>query len=71
MLAGQIDLILDFLGLSGTGQFHDPEGIMLEPGLSEQNSHDREGFGTAGGSGAYLVMVTDLVRRVGLMVCSA
>ena len=25
MLAGQVDLILDFLGLSGTGQFHDRE----------------------------------------------
>jgi hypothetical protein len=26
MLASQVDLILDFLGLSGTGQFHDREG---------------------------------------------
>ena len=25
MLAGQVDLVLDFLGPSGTGQFHDRE----------------------------------------------
>jgi shikimate dehydrogenase len=29
MLAGQVDLILDFLGLSGTGQFHDRERFLV------------------------------------------
>jgi shikimate dehydrogenase len=31
MLAGQIDLILDFLGISGTGQFHDRERFLVCP----------------------------------------
>jgi shikimate 5-dehydrogenase len=31
MLAGQVDLILDFLGLSGTGQFHDRERFLVCP----------------------------------------
>jgi shikimate dehydrogenase len=29
MLAGQVDLILDFLGLSGAGQFHDRERFLV------------------------------------------
>ena len=31
MLAGQVDLILDFLGLSGSGQFHDRERFLVCP----------------------------------------
>src|SRR5690348_12878270 len=31
MLAGQVDLILDFLGLGGTGQFHDRERFLVCP----------------------------------------
>jgi hypothetical protein len=31
MLAGQVDLILDFLGLTGTGQFHDRERFLVCP----------------------------------------
>jgi hypothetical protein len=56
MLAGQVDLILDFLGPSGTGQFHDPEGIMLKAAVSERNSHDREGFGTAESTKSFAIM---------------
>jgi hypothetical protein len=29
MLAGQVDLILAFLGPSGTGQFHDRERFLV------------------------------------------
>ena len=31
MLAGQVDLILDFLGPSETGQFHDRERFLVCP----------------------------------------
>jgi shikimate dehydrogenase len=31
MLASQVDLILDFLGLSGTGRFHDRERFLVCP----------------------------------------